>query len=528
MRVHADGAMNARPATTMLAHVRAYIGDAALNVLQYRGAARVCTSTTGGHRATTCAWTSALAHRATPRRRARRPHAARARERVALLMHNAPAYLEVMHAAWIAGLAVVPINAKLHPREVAHIVEDSGAGRAVRLARPCRALGGALDGDRHDAAAWSTSTAASTLRCSTGRPLDVADVAPDALAWLFYTSGTTGRPKGVMLAASQPRRDDALLFRRRRHRRRRPTPCCTARRCRTARGSTCCRNMRAGARHVMPASHGFDAGGIPGARDKRTAARRRSPRRRWSSGSSIAAAATGDGDGAAHDRVRRRPDVPRRPRACARRARQSLRADLRAGREPDDDHGAVARASRRPRASAPRGTARLGRRAAQRGRGARRRSRRASSCRPARSGEVVVRGAPVMAGYWRNAGRDRRRAARRLAVDRRHRRARRRRLPDAARPLEGRDHQRRGEHLSARGRGGAAAPSRRARGVRGRPAASRNGARKSSRSSCARPGATLDEAALDARVPRAHRALQAAAGTIDSWPRCRRTTTARC
>ena len=42
--------------------------------------------------------------------------------RVALYMGNQPAYLEALYAAWWAGLVVVPINAKLHPREAAWIL----------------------------------------------------------------------------------------------------------------------------------------------------------------------------------------------------------------------------------------------------------------------------------------------------------------------------------------------------------------------------------------------------------------------
>src|SRR4051812_12532840 len=48
-------------------------------------------------------------------------------DRVAIFMKNAPEYLEAMYALWWAGLAAVPINAKLHPREMEFIVEDSGA-----------------------------------------------------------------------------------------------------------------------------------------------------------------------------------------------------------------------------------------------------------------------------------------------------------------------------------------------------------------------------------------------------------------
>ncbi|MDH5540300.1 MAG: AMP-binding protein, partial [Rhizobacter sp.] len=48
-------------------------------------------------------------------------------ERVALCMGNRVEYLEVLYAAWWAGMAVVPINAKLHAREIEFILDDSAA-----------------------------------------------------------------------------------------------------------------------------------------------------------------------------------------------------------------------------------------------------------------------------------------------------------------------------------------------------------------------------------------------------------------
>src|SRR5262249_12994520 len=48
-------------------------------------------------------------------------------DRVALLMKNVPAYVACLYACWHAGLVAVPINAKLHPREVAFILDNSGA-----------------------------------------------------------------------------------------------------------------------------------------------------------------------------------------------------------------------------------------------------------------------------------------------------------------------------------------------------------------------------------------------------------------
>lgn len=110
-------------------------------------------------------------------------------ERVALVMKNCPQYIELLYGIWHAGLCAVPINAKLHPREINSIMQDSGAGlcfvtdfEAVPDAR----------------AIVVGSTGYHALFATQGTP--VTNVAEDALAWLFYTSGTTGKSKGVMLS----------------------------------------------------------------------------------------------------------------------------------------------------------------------------------------------------------------------------------------------------------------------------------------------------------------------------------------
>jgi long-chain acyl-CoA synthetase len=115
--------------------------------------------------------------------------------RVALFMGNCPEYLEALHGIWSAGLVAVPINAKLHPREAAFAIEDSGASAlfaSTELAAtlsPCLGnmpvvVPGGLD--------YGKALAEPPLPSGIER-------APADIAWLFYTSGTTGRPKGVML-----------------------------------------------------------------------------------------------------------------------------------------------------------------------------------------------------------------------------------------------------------------------------------------------------------------------------------------
>jgi long-chain acyl-CoA synthetase len=118
-------------------------------------------------------------------------------ERVALFMKNEPAYLEALYAALWSGLAVVPINAKLHPREVAFILGAAAVSVLFvsdDLARPLLALGDELPPLRE---VLIPSQPGYTAALATS-PAPLEPRAPDDLAWLFYTSGTTGRPKGVM------------------------------------------------------------------------------------------------------------------------------------------------------------------------------------------------------------------------------------------------------------------------------------------------------------------------------------------
>jgi long-chain acyl-CoA synthetase len=119
-------------------------------------------------------------------------------DRVAIVMKNAPEYVEVLYAAWHAGLAAVPVNAKLHPREIAYILENSGARACFATGELAAAIGGLAPRPptlEHIVEVPSRDYA----RLLAGEAAPIAERAPDDTAWLFYTSGTTGRPKGVML-----------------------------------------------------------------------------------------------------------------------------------------------------------------------------------------------------------------------------------------------------------------------------------------------------------------------------------------
>jgi long-chain acyl-CoA synthetase len=106
-------------------------------------------------------------------------------DRVALAMKNCPEYYEIMFACWHAGLTAVPMNAKLHPKEFAYILENSGAKACV------------VTPELESAVPAGISIC--ELETFLVEPAQPAEVKPDDTAWHFYTSGTTGVPKGAML-----------------------------------------------------------------------------------------------------------------------------------------------------------------------------------------------------------------------------------------------------------------------------------------------------------------------------------------
>ena len=111
---------------------------------------------------------------------------------VALLSYNNPEFLETIFAANYLGAIAMPINYRLAAPEVRYILEHSEAKVFVH--------DDALEDVAADASArLPLSRACMPLKELHASPPPPTSTGPDAVHRLMYTSGTTGRPKGVMI-----------------------------------------------------------------------------------------------------------------------------------------------------------------------------------------------------------------------------------------------------------------------------------------------------------------------------------------
>jgi len=128
-------------------------------------------------------------------------------DRVGLLAHNRVEFIDAFFAAARSGVILVPLGTRLTPREIEFIAGDAGLRGFVyagEFADAVRALTGAADVERwialdepaspgHARLADLLANASSSRRSAAPRP------GPEDLCCLLYTSGTTGKPKGVMV-----------------------------------------------------------------------------------------------------------------------------------------------------------------------------------------------------------------------------------------------------------------------------------------------------------------------------------------
>ncbi|WP_057464786.1 AMP-binding protein [Pseudovibrio sp. POLY-S9] len=180
-------------------------------------------------------------------------------DRVAIFMKNRTEYLEASYGIWWSGAAAIPINAKLHPKEAAWIIENAEATAVFISDDVGEDLIREIDQSKTKVISVDQDSYKQMLTAEPlGQPVPID--AQD-MVWLFYTSGTTGRPKGVMMSSQNiqsmmlgyyagigtPTHEDATLY---------------AAPMSHGAGIYSFMHVVAGGRHVCPVSGGFDAAEI--------------------------------------------------------------------------------------------------------------------------------------------------------------------------------------------------------------------------------------------------------------------------
>src|SRR6266478_3520640 len=118
-------------------------------------------------------------------------------DRIAVLMQNSPDYLDLYYSVAMTGAIIVPLNTRWHINEIIFTLNDSGSKmlvvdeRFAPLVPQIRAAVSCLENYIFmDGADWKALAA---------DPVSCPEPDEDDVVGLFYTSGTTGGPKGAML-----------------------------------------------------------------------------------------------------------------------------------------------------------------------------------------------------------------------------------------------------------------------------------------------------------------------------------------
>lgn len=120
-------------------------------------------------------------------------------DRVVLWLYNSLEFVEALFACWKSGLVAVPVNARLLPEEVAFHAEDCAASALIHGPEFAGAAGTVPVAHRIVTAGTGDVGYDDLVQANLGAGDQTREVPDDAPAWLFYTSGTTGRPKGAIL-----------------------------------------------------------------------------------------------------------------------------------------------------------------------------------------------------------------------------------------------------------------------------------------------------------------------------------------
>ena len=115
-------------------------------------------------------------------------------DRVAMALPNSPFFYEFLFAVWHIGGVIVPMNAKLHLREWDYIATHSEANYLLLSEDNIEPF------QRQQTSTCVVETPSIIMGSALEKePYPAALRRPDDPAWIFYTSGTTGRPKGAVL-----------------------------------------------------------------------------------------------------------------------------------------------------------------------------------------------------------------------------------------------------------------------------------------------------------------------------------------
>jgi long-chain acyl-CoA synthetase len=120
-------------------------------------------------------------------------------DRIVVYAPNHPDYIPVMWATWMAGACLVPVNSKLHPKELAYVMGHCLPQAVLVSAETRAAAADAVEVSNHRPALLLLEELDERLAPVAAGHETVPRAESDP-AWIFYTSGTTGRPKGATLS----------------------------------------------------------------------------------------------------------------------------------------------------------------------------------------------------------------------------------------------------------------------------------------------------------------------------------------